>query len=147
MARLAPLPVDDSDPEIKEAFGPKIANKGFVVNSLRIMQRKPKLLKAQLKMSAAVWDPEGEVSVALKRMLAYAASRQQECNYCMAHNALGARERNARTHDAATAVLRPRAERRLMSNPQIPPAQPAAACGIANAPPQRGPPTNFQATM
>ena len=93
MARLAPLPVDDSDPELREGFGPKIANKGFLVNSLRIMQRRPKLLKAQLKMSAAVWDPEGEVSVSFKRLLAYAASRKQECNYCMAHNALGALKR------------------------------------------------------
>ncbi len=80
MARLAPLPVD-ATPELKDVFSAKAANRGLVVNSLLIMQRKPKLLRAQAAMSAAVYDPEGEVSIGFKRLLAYAASKKQGCGY------------------------------------------------------------------
>jgi uncharacterized peroxidase-related enzyme len=87
--RLAPLPVDHA-PELKESFDRSVRNLGFVPNSLLIMQRKPKLVKAFAQLSAAVWDPDGEVDRGFKRLLAHVASRAAGCQYCIAHTAGGA---------------------------------------------------------
>ncbi len=78
--RLAPLPVD-ANPDLKEAFQANIRNLGFVPNSTLIMQRKPKLVKAFAQLSAAVWDPEGEVNLGFRRLIAHVASRAHGCHY------------------------------------------------------------------
>jgi hypothetical protein len=54
---------------------------GFVPNSMLIMQRKPKLVKAIRQLSVAVFDPEGEVSIGFKRLLAYVVARTHGCHY------------------------------------------------------------------
>ncbi len=87
--RLAPLPIDHR-PELKESFERSVKNLGFVPNSMLIMQRKPKLVKAYSELSAAVWDPSGEVDRGFKRLVAHVASRAAGCQYCMAHTAGGA---------------------------------------------------------
>ncbi|HVL37374.1 MAG TPA: carboxymuconolactone decarboxylase family protein [Burkholderiales bacterium] len=87
--RLEPLPPERT-PELKEAFERAVKALGFVPNSLLIMQRKPKLVKAFSQLSAAVWDPDGEVDLGFKRLLAHVASRAAGCQYCMAHTAGGA---------------------------------------------------------
>ncbi len=87
--RLAPLPLDHA-PELKEAFETSRKTLGFVPNSMLIMQRKPKLVKAFSQLAAAIWDPEGEVDRGLKRLIAHVASRAAGCRYCMAHTAGGA---------------------------------------------------------
>src|SRR5260370_23613650 len=87
--RLKPLPLEQS-PELKEQFEAMRKNLGFVPNSILIMQRKPKLAKALAQMTAAVWDPEGEVDRGFKRIVAHVASRAAGCQYCMAHTAGGA---------------------------------------------------------
>lgn len=87
--RIAPLPVDHS-PELREAFDATAKTLGFVPNSMLIMQRKPKLVKALSQLTAAVWDPQGEVDRGFKRLLAHVASRAAGCRYCMAHTAGGA---------------------------------------------------------
>src|SRR5262249_61146956 len=58
--------------------------------SVLIMQRRPKLANALAQMTAAVWDPEGEVDRGFKRIIAHVASRAAGCQYCMAHTAGGA---------------------------------------------------------
>lgn len=85
--RLAPLALD---PQFKEIFGSFDKSLGFVPNSVLIMQRKPKLVRAFMQLLAAVWDPEGEVDRGFKRLLAHVASRAAGCQYCMAHTAGGA---------------------------------------------------------
>ena len=87
--RIKPLPPDHS-PELKEQFEAMRNNLGFIPNSILIMQRKPKLAKALAQMTAAVWDPEGEVDRGFKRIIAHVASRAAGCRYCMAHTAGGA---------------------------------------------------------
>ena len=87
--RLAPLPPQHT-PELKDQFAAMQRNLGFVPNSILIMQRKPKLAKAFAQMTAAVWDPEGEVERGFKRLIAHVASRAAGCQYCMAHTAGGA---------------------------------------------------------
>lgn len=80
MPRLAPLPIG-AVPELTEIFEKHQAAGNFVPNSQLIMQRKPKLVKAFRQMSAAVFDPEGEVSLGFKRLLAYVVARTHGCHY------------------------------------------------------------------
>jgi hypothetical protein len=78
--RLAALPVD-GNPDLKDAFQTYVKVLGFVPNSVLIMQRKPKLVKALSQLAAAVWDPGSEVPVGFKRLLAHVASRAHGCHY------------------------------------------------------------------
>ena len=87
--RLEPLPVDHSR-ELKEHFEAVGKNIGFVPNSVLIMQRKPKMVKAFAQMATAVWDPDSKVDLGLKRLIAHVASRAAGCQYCMAHTIEGA---------------------------------------------------------
>lgn len=87
--RIKPLPPEHSS-ELKEQFESMRRNLGFVPNSILIMQRKPKLAKALAQMTAAIWDPDGEVDRGFKRLVAHVASRAAGCQYCMAHTAGGA---------------------------------------------------------
>jgi uncharacterized peroxidase-related enzyme len=85
--RLAPLP---PDPALQEQFAHSKRSLGFIPNSLLIMQRKPKMVKAWAEMLAAVWDPDSKVDRGFKRLIAHVASRAAGCQYCMAHTAGGA---------------------------------------------------------
>src|SRR6267143_1925983 len=87
--RLEPLAASHS-PELKENFEAVAKNLGFVPNSLLIMQRKPKLVKALSQLLGAIWDPQSEVDRGFKRLVAHVASRTAGCQYCMAHTAEGA---------------------------------------------------------
>ena len=87
--RIDPLPADHT-PDLKDAFAAYTKSLGFVPNSMLILQRKPKIVKAMAQLTAAVWDPEGEVDRAFKRLVAHVASRVAGCQYCMAHTAGGA---------------------------------------------------------
>lgn len=76
--RLAPLPLAPELKELEQSFGKSL---GFVPNSALIMQRKPKLVRAFTQLSAAVWDPQGEVPLGFKRLVAHVASRAHGCHY------------------------------------------------------------------
>lgn len=80
MTRLAPLPAG-AVPELKDMFEQMRASGQYIPNSQLILQRKPKILRALRALSGAVFDPEGEVSVGLKRLLGYVASRTHGCHY------------------------------------------------------------------
>ncbi len=51
--RLEPLPAEHS-PDLEEHFQAVGKNLGFVPNSMLIMQRKPKMVKAFAQMAAAI---------------------------------------------------------------------------------------------
>jgi uncharacterized peroxidase-related enzyme len=87
--RIEPLPLEHSA-ELKDAWESYKRNLGFVPNSMLILQRKPKIVKAMGQLTAAIWDPDGEVDRGFKRLLAHVASRAAGCQYCMAHTAGGA---------------------------------------------------------
>jgi uncharacterized peroxidase-related enzyme len=87
--RIEPLPPEHS-PDLKEAFAAYVKALGFIPNSMLILQRKPKIVKAMAQLTAAVWEPDGEVDRAFKRLVAHVASRAAGCQYCMAHTAGGA---------------------------------------------------------
>lgn len=84
--RLAPLPPEHT-PELEEQFEATRKRMGFIPNSVLIMQRRPKMMRAYTQLAEAVWDPDGSVDRAFKRMIAHVASRSAGCNYCMAHTA------------------------------------------------------------
>lgn len=84
--RLKPLPAE-TNPGLKDAFQNYVRVLGFVPNSVLIMQRKPKLVRALSQLASAVWDPESEVPLGFKRLIAHLASRAAGCQYCMAHTA------------------------------------------------------------
>lgn len=86
MARLDPLPAD-ANPDLQDAFQNYKRLLGYVPNSVLIMQRRPKLVKALAQLASAVWDPASEVNLGFKRLVAYMASRTHGCNYSMAHAA------------------------------------------------------------
>lgn len=90
MARLEPLDQNLHPDELKPAFDQYVRSLGFVPNSVLIMQRRPKMVKALAQLAAAVWDPESTVDLGFKRLISHVASRASGCRYCMAHTAGGA---------------------------------------------------------
>jgi len=80
MPRLAPLP-PGSVPELNDVFDQYRKSGHYIPNSQLILQRKPKIVRAIRALNAAVFDPQGEVSVGFKRLLAYVASRTHGCHY------------------------------------------------------------------
>ncbi|HXF66804.1 MAG TPA: hypothetical protein VNK67_08935 [Burkholderiales bacterium] len=80
MTRLAPLPLG-SVPELADVFEQIEASGHYIPNSLLILQRRPRIVRALRALSAAVFDPQGEVGVGFKRLLAYVASRTHGCHY------------------------------------------------------------------
>ena len=80
MTRLAPLPVG-SVPELNDMFEQMRSTGHFVPNSHLILQRKPKISRAVRALSSAVFDPQGEVGVGFKRLLAYVVARTHGCHY------------------------------------------------------------------
>lgn len=78
--RIKPLPPEHS-PELREAFEATKKNLGFMPNSVLIMQRRPKMVKALALMLSAIWDPEGAVDRGFKRLVAHVASRSAGCRY------------------------------------------------------------------
>ena len=80
MARLSPLPIG-AVPELKEMFEKMQSSGHFVPNSQLILQRKPAIVRAMRALNAAVFDPQGEVSVGFKRLLAYVVARTHGCHY------------------------------------------------------------------
>ena len=80
MARLAPLPVG-SVPEVTDVFEQIKASGHYIPNSQLILQRKPKILRAVRALNSAVFDPQGEVSIGFKRLLAYVVARIHGCQY------------------------------------------------------------------
>lgn len=87
MPLIDPLPTN-SDPEFEDFLSFFQGTLGFVPNSIRIMQRRPAMVRAFVQLNAAVMD--GDVDPGLKRLIAHIASRVAGCQYCMAHTALGA---------------------------------------------------------
>jgi alkylhydroperoxidase family enzyme len=90
MAHLDPLP-KDSHPELADSFAIFERILGFVPNSLLTMQRRPKIVAGFGALTRAVMDPEGEVDLGFKRLIAHFCSRAAGCQYCMAHSLVAAK--------------------------------------------------------
>jgi len=84
--RLAPLP-PETTPELADSFEAARKRMGFIPNSMLIMQRRPKMVKAFHQMAMAMWDPASKVPNDFKRLIAHVSSHSAGCMYCMAHTA------------------------------------------------------------
>ena len=90
MARLEPLSLDQVDglEEVELTYQRTL---GFVPNGLRIMARRPEIVKGFIALRRAVLDPDsGTVPAELKNLCAHLASRTHGCLYCQAHSLQGA---------------------------------------------------------
>lgn len=81
--RLKPLP---QDPDLADIF-PLFRCVGSIIpNTVLIMQRRPRIVRAYVELAKAISDPEtGEVDAGFKRLIAHVASRAAGCGYCMSH--------------------------------------------------------------
>lgn len=93
MTRVRPLSdaeLDANAAELDGVFDGARARQGYVPNSQRVMAYKPELLKAFGALREAVnFQTEASVPLALKYMIANAASLTAGCMYCTAHTANG----------------------------------------------------------
>jgi len=91
MALVTPLSAehDLETKELAEFFNETL---GFCPNSVLTMQRRPAISKAFINLNKAVMANEGNVTSALKRMIAWVSSNATGCRYCQAH-AIRAAER------------------------------------------------------
>ncbi len=90
MAHMQPLP-EDTTPELKDTFDLMRRILGFVPNSVLTMQRRPGIVHGFGALTRGVMDPEGEVDLGFKRLLAHMASHAAGCQYCEAHSLVAAR--------------------------------------------------------
>ncbi len=118
MARMDPLPAETcTDPELATALGHFTHTLGFVPNSLLTMQRVPGIAKAVIQLNRAVFDPNGQVDLGLKRLVAHMASFASGCQYCKAHTTVSATrhgvddEKMAAIYDYRTSPLYSEKER------------------------------------
>ena len=106
-----------TDPDLAQALGHFTKTLGFVPNSLLTMQRVPAIAKAVIQLNRAVFAPDGEVDLGLKRLAAHVASTASGCQYCKAHTTVSATrhgvsdEKMAAIYDYATSPLYTPAER------------------------------------
>jgi alkylhydroperoxidase family enzyme len=116
MAYLAPLPAETHS-DLRETFATYQRLLGYAPTTVLIFQRRPRLVQALAQMASAVWDPESEVNIGFKRLVAYMASRTHGCAYSMAHSAEAAHragvsdEKLAAVVDYRTSPLFSEAER------------------------------------
>lgn len=116
MAHMQPLPADTT-PELATSFATFERILGFVPNSLLTMQRKPKIVQGFEALTRGVMDPQGEVDLGFKRLVAHFCSRAAGCQYCMAHSLVAAKihgisdDKVAAVWDYATSPLYTDAER------------------------------------
>ena len=90
MSRLEPLSLDQVEglEEVEQTYQRTL---GFVPNGLRIMARRPEIVRGFIALRRAVLDPaSGTVPAELKNLAAHLASRTHGCLYCQAHSLQGA---------------------------------------------------------
>lgn len=91
MSRITPRRREDV-PELEDVFERAERALGFVPNSFFVMARSPGIMRAFSRLSREVIGVPGKAPLALKRLVAYMASRTATCQYCSAHTAEAAVE-------------------------------------------------------
>lgn len=91
MPLVNPL-LPDHDPETKKLAEFFNETLGFCPNSVLTMQIRPEIARSFINLNKAVMANHGNVTSALKRMIAWVSSNATGCRYCQAH-AIRAAER------------------------------------------------------
>jgi uncharacterized peroxidase-related enzyme len=116
MAFVPPLN-QDANSEVMELARFFNETLGFCPNSVLTMGHRPAIAKAFIQLNMAVMANEGQVTSALKRLIAYVSSHATGCLYCQAHTIRAAERYGAvdeqlqniwqfRTHPSFTAAER-----------------------------------------
>ena len=82
----------ENDPELQKLIEFYEETLGFCPNSIKTMHHRPRIAYAFIEMNKAVMENNGQVTSALKRLIAYISSNVAGCRYCQAH-AIRAAER------------------------------------------------------
>ena len=86
-------PLDpQSDPQTRKLAEFFNETLGFCPNSVLTMQHRPAISQAFIALNMAVMENHGQVTSALKRLIAWVSSNAAGCRYCQAH-AIRAAER------------------------------------------------------
>lgn len=85
-AHVAPL-ADAELESVQDVIGLAQKFSGYVPTSMRIMARKPALLRAFSGLITVVMREPGEVATEMKWLVAHAVSASAGCRYCQAHTA------------------------------------------------------------
>jgi len=86
-------PLDpQSDPQTRKLAEFFNETLGFCPNSVLTMQHRPAISQAFIALNMAVMENHGQVTSALKRLIAWVSSNATGCRYCQAH-AIRAAER------------------------------------------------------
>ncbi len=91
-------PLPETDPAIADLVKFYNETLGFCPNSVKTMQRRPRIAEAFIDLNKAVMENHGRVTSALKRLIAYVSSHATGCQYCQAH-AIRAAERYGASED------------------------------------------------
>lgn len=78
-------PIAETDPSIQDLVAFYNETLGFCPNSVKTMQLRPHIAQAFINMNKAVMENHGNVTSALKRLIAYISSYTTGCQYCQAH--------------------------------------------------------------
>ncbi|MDQ3017279.1 MAG: carboxymuconolactone decarboxylase family protein [Bacteroidota bacterium] len=89
-------PISETDPAIADLVTFYNETLGFCPNSVRTMQIRPHIAEAFIRMNKAVMENHGNVTSALKRLIAYISSYTTGCQYCQAHGIRAAERYGAR---------------------------------------------------
>lgn len=89
MPLVEPLP-EDHNPDLVDLIQFFRGPLGVVPNSVRTMQRRPKVARAFTELNKAVMENLGRVTAEQKRLIGYVASNAAGCRYCQAHTILAA---------------------------------------------------------
>ena len=93
MKRPLVLPAsNEADEELQKLIEFYNETLGFCPNSVKTMYHRPAISHAFIGLNKAVMENHGNVTSALKRMIAYISSNTAGCRYCQAH-AIRAAER------------------------------------------------------
>ncbi len=87
-----------NDPELQKLIEFYNETLGFCPNSIKTMHHRPRIAVAFIEMNKAVMENQGNVTSALKRLIAYVSSNATGCRYCQAH-AIRAAERYGATEE------------------------------------------------
>ncbi len=85
-AHVRPL-ADEELADVEDIISVSQRASGYTPTSLRLMARKPSILRAFSGLFGAVMREEGEVPRAVKWLLAHSVSSAAGCRYCQAHTA------------------------------------------------------------
>ena len=114
---VSPLP--ETDPSLTELVRFYNETLGFCPNSVKTMQRRPHIAEAFIRMNKAVMENHGQVTSALKRLIAYISSYTTGCQYCQAHG-IRAAERYGASEDQLSHIWE------FQTHPAFTPAERAA---------------------